>query len=384
MTVFDLCQRWRAGETMLKHNDDLFLLGRKRADVLKLLGDDLVPINREYFTGLHARGDLPLIMNYYDADAHSEIKRKHLALTRQQMGDGFSQRLVGHAKRIFEAMAQCDEVDLVAFITESVIDFHLREFLDIDAPLETVKALAYFEDYFTMGLYLPPSELPKYYEVEAFAPHRQAFTETAKLWSSQRSLSAAMDGGLDLEPHDFFYNFSAAGSTNVAKAFVYGLKLLQEQEQDRAGLSAEALLNELLRFLPLVDNHVVPCFVTRCPTDAGRARLSDAGYGDVRGLIYVFHALHHADPERFELPNLFNPQRWSPHDGPSNLLTFGVGAHACCGSRLAETWLRTLFEVWLDGFHLATPLQLLSEPFVSQVLSSQRLTSRVKIATHKH
>lgn len=377
MTAIDLCLRWRDGETSIRHDGDLLLLGREHASILKILGEDLEPINRDYFAGLHAKGDLPLIMNYYRAAQHGPIKREHLSRTRQHMGDDFVRRMYVHAQGTFESLVREDEVDLVMALTQSVIDFHLREFLSLEIHRELLHSLACFEDHFTMGLYLRPEALDLYYGAASFRPHRDAFHSLVKQWRDKPSETGPES---DFLPVDLVYNFSLAGSTNVAKGFVYGLQLLMEQGQDREPPCAEAILLELLRFLPLVDNHVVPCFVVRCPTRKARAWLAEAGYGDTGGHVYVFNALQHADPQRFPNPGHFDPWRWPDTSSASNLMTFGVGAHACCGSRLAETWLRTLFDVWQSRFCLAAPLHIQSDPFVQSIPWAQRMSSPTSLA----
>ncbi len=381
MTVFDLCRRQMRGDTAIREGGDLLLLGRNHADLLRTLGDDLEPINRDYFTGRHAQGELPLIMNYYRAVPHGPIKREHLAHTRQRMGDDFLRRMSAHVQGYFESLASGDQVDLVLTLTESVIEFHLREFLGLQASRDVIRSLAYFEDHFTMGLYLGPEELDAYYDAASFVPHREAFHSLVHQWLD---LSTSLGSDTGFTPTDFVYNFSAAGSTNVAKAFVYGLQLMMEHGQEEgqacAPVGAEAMLCELLRFLPLVDNQVVPCFVARRPSERGRAWLAQAGFGDIDGNVYVFHALHNADPQRFSNPERFDPRRWrDPSLASSHLMTFGVGSHACCGRKLAEAWLRTLFHVWQSRFRLAAPLELQGDPFVETVPRAQRLTSRAAL-----
>jgi hypothetical protein len=293
------------------------------------------------------------------------------------MEGDFVRRMFSHVRGTFESLVREGDVDLVMALTQSVIDFHLREFLGLEADPETIRSLACFEDQFTMGLYLAPEALDAYYGAASFALSRDAFHALVKQWRYPPTVSGL---SADFLPCDFVYNFSAAGSTNVAKGFVYGLQLLTEQGQGREPPDAEAMLQELLRFLPLVDNHVVSCFMARRPTDRARNWLAKSGYGDIDGHVYVFHALHHADPQRFVNPGQFDPWRWRETPPTVNLRTFGIGAHACCASRLAETWLRTLFEVWQSHFRLAAPLHLQSDPFVQAVPSAQRLTSRTALA----
>lgn len=376
INVFDLCGRLMDGETFIRHEGDLLLLGREQGHILKLLGEDLESVNQNYFAGLHAKGELPLIMNYYRAAPHGLIKREHLAHTRQHMGGNFVRRMYAHVEGTFESLAGEDGVDLISELTQSVIDFNLREFLGLEVPAESLHALACFEDQFTMGLYLRPEVLDAYYSALSFTPHRDVFHALVKQWQCRPPVTRL---GADFLPCDFFYNFSAAGSTNVAKGFVYGLKLLMEQGQDRDPPGAEEMLRELLRFLPLIDNHVVPCFLVRHPTNSARAWLAEAGYGDINGHVYFFHALHHADPQRFLNPAQFNPWRWQESLSTSNLMTFGIGAHACCGSKLAGTWLHTLFDVWLSHFSLVTTLHLQTEPFVQTIPSAQRLIARTAL-----
>jgi hypothetical protein len=379
VTAFELCKQWRSGVTVLRQGEDLFLLGLEQLKILNKLGDNLLSVNQRFFVDLHDREELPMIMNYYCAESHIKIKRSHQAIIRQKMSDGFSERMAVHVKQTLNVLINEREVDLVTAITKSIIDFHLREFLSINASPKTLETLAFFEDYFTMGLYLGPNELQTYYEAEVFGSLKQSFHEFVYRWKHRSDYREVDHNFL---PYDFFYNFSVAGSTNIAKAFIYGLKLLQEQGLDIYDLNGKAVLMELYRFLPLVDNQVVPCFVTRSPTSLGRVLLAEEGYGEIKRDVYIFHAIHHADSTLFELPNIFNPKRWTGHVGSARLMTFGVGAHACCGSRLAETWLLTLFDVWLEGFRLASPLKLLNKPFISKVQSSQQLTSCAQITVH--
>jgi hypothetical protein len=158
------------------------------------------------------------------------------------------------------------------------------------------------------------------------------------------------------------------------------LKLVEETKVFADEFSVSLLIKELYRFLPLVDNQIVAPFICRHPTLNAKEFLESIGIKDIKGKIYIFHALNHADHTLYENPSIFSPSRWKDVRLSNSLATFGTGIHVCCGSRIVDSWLNSLLRNWYSRFYIKTEFNLLTEPFVYSVPHSQRLYTDMQFA----
>ena len=74
------------------------------------------------------------------------------------------------------------------------------------------------------------------------------------------------------------------------------------------------------------------------------------------------------DPQVFDRPEQFDLQR----DNLNKVLRYGVGAHFCVGSAIAQTIARTTLQAWLQRF---PQMQLAAEPVYEKHLTSRRMQS---------
>lgn len=131
-------------------------------------------------------------------------------------------------------------------------------------------------------------------------------------------------------------NASTAGHETVAFAAANAVRTLLEQPGAWARLHADPAL---------VPGAVEECLRFRSPVAAWRRvaeRDTEVGGCPVssgRELLLVVAAANR-DPEVFEAPDRFDPER----ENASRHLSFGVGPHRCLGAHLARLQLRVLLE----------------------------------------
>ncbi|KAG7498979.1 cytochrome P450 120 isoform X1 [Solea senegalensis] len=125
----------------------------------------------------------------------------------------------------------------------------------------------------------------------------------------------------------------------------------QEETRRRAGEDPDYLHRVLLEV-----QRLWPPFI-------GGRRIADqdstlAGFHVPKGngVIYISHGVHR-DPEVFEEPDNFQPERWRGRNaGQEHLLcSFGSGPRSCIGSKLADIFLKDLEYKWLPVSRPADP-----------------------------
>lgn len=76
-------------------------------------------------------------------------------------------------------------------------------------------------------------------------------------------------------------------------------------------------------------------------------------------VVPLIHAVH-MDPNLWDKPEEFNPERFLNHDGtavvkPASFIPFGVGRRTCLGIVLAKAELFLFLSSLLHAFHLRLP-----------------------------
>ncbi len=144
-------------------------------------------------------------------------------------------------------------------------------------------------------------------------------------------------------------DFVVAGHETTMNATGNLLLYLAERPEEQARLRRDperipSLIEESLRY----DNptHLFARTVTRDTTLSG----IEMKKGDKVALLY---ASGNRDPDQFEHPDQFEPQR-----NPKHHLAFGRGSHLCPGATLARIELRILLEELLNAH---PPFQLAGE-----------------------
>jgi cytochrome P450 len=92
-----------------------------------------------------------------------------------------------------------------------------------------------------------------------------------------------------------------------------------------------------------------------------RVAVQDFAYGDhviPAGTLTAYSPyMSHRDPESFDHPNVFEPDRWNPAHGAKRaraglLVGFGGGPRICLGKAFAKMQLRAMMHAVLSRFHI--------------------------------
>ncbi|MEM1177343.1 MAG: cytochrome P450 [Acidobacteriota bacterium] len=157
-----------------------------------------------------------------------------------------------------------------------------------------------------------------------------------------------------------------AGHDTAAKALTWTFFLLAQHPEVAAELHEE-LDRELggdppsfdqIFALPVLDRVIKEALRVLTPTIAfGRVAATSTsilGYEIPEGseVIYSPHILH-KDPDVFEDPKRFDPNRWLTHKpGPYEYMPFGVGHRTCLGVSYGMTQLRLVVAMILQAYRL--------------------------------
>jgi cytochrome P450 len=112
--------------------------------------------------------------------------------------------------------------------------------------------------------------------------------------------------------------------------------------------SAEAVVEELLRYVNVTDLATARVAVNDLVIGGSKIPAGDG--------VYPSTAAANRDPEVFEAPEEFRPQRPNNHKH----LAFGFGRHLCLGADLARLELRLVYTALarrLPELRLAVPLE---------------------------
>jgi hypothetical protein len=356
-----------AGYLKLETNKHI-LFGKKGKALFNKYEDCFIPHNYFLFKEIASSLNLPTIMNFYDKEIHLKEKRKFEHLLNSNSLLDFFQSIEKDTRKIWlEIKNTSEEICLFEEITKYIINVQTKYFFNYKASLKEINQLAYFEDYFTLGLYIyPESKLNNYLSYSDFVESKNVFNTIYNNIRSENSLNGSINYKFNLDNeflsedniYNQFYNFITAGSANISKSLIYLICLIQENNYDEVVKKkfnsnneiysfAGKLLNEFYRLIPFIENQVVgPYIYRKCNEDFS---ISDTNYIKKEDEVFYYNTLSNIDENIYENPLVFNPFRENlQHKGKSST-TYGAGVHRCSGAFLADLWLHHLLVEYLKS-----------------------------------
>jgi len=357
------------GNGYLKLETNKHVLFGKKGKALFNKNEDLfIPHNYYVFKEIAKGLNLPTIMNFYDREIHLKEKKKFELLLNSNSLLGLFQSIEEDTNKIWlEINNTSEEICLFDEITKYIIEVQAKYFFNYKASLKEINQLVYFEDYFTLGLYLyPESKLNNYLSYSDFVESKNVFNTIYNNIRSENSLNGSINYKFNLDKeflsedniYNQFYNFITAGSANISKSLIYLICLIQENNYDEVVKKkfnsnneiysfAGKLLNEFYRLIPFIENQVVgPYIYRRCNEDF---TISDTNHIKKGDQLFYYNTLSNIDESIHENPLVFNPFRENnQHKGKSST-TYGAGVHRCSGAFLADLWLHHLLVEYLKS-----------------------------------
>ena len=296
-------------------------------------------------------------MNFYENSKHKPIKKKHLSFINQKKNLDFLLFLENSIDEYLEKILD-KKINLIEEVSKLVIKTHTRLFQSINLNDKDLSELYFYKDYYTMGMYLPKNQLIKYYDNLKFLKSEKKFIN---IYKKNKKIKNSNNYKTDLYEISNFYNYSIAGSTNIAKALAYILSLVLENYKNiekliikNKDMSVEKLSSylvyEFYRFIPLVNNQLISPFLYREIN-------KDIFYKNKIFLkrnenVWFFNSINFFDPNIYKSPYSFNPFRWKNKKLKLPYNIFGAGSHYCCGSYFAEKWLQSLLKKLLLNYKI--------------------------------
>lgn len=344
------------------------LFGKKGKALFNKNEDALIPYNYHVFKEIAHGLKLPTIMNFYDKEIHLIQKRKFESLLYSNSLTEMFETIKDDTNNLcLHIYNSSEEICLFDEITKYIINVQAKYFFNYAPPSKVLCQLAFFEDYFTLGLHLNPlTKLKKYFEFDEFVESKNVFIETydniRSKFSSNCSLTYRFNFEEEFLSEDYiynqFYNFITAGSANISKSFIYLLSLIKENNytsyitqkfnSDNEIYSlAGKLLNEFYRLIPFIENQVVGPYVYRiCDRNFLINEINEIKKGDE---IYFYNTLENVDTNLYDNPFVFNPFRQDLLIKGKSSTTFGAGVHRCSGALLTDLWLHHLLVGYLKS-----------------------------------
>ena len=344
------------------------LFGKKGKALFNKNEDFFIPHNYNVFKEIAQGLSLPTIMNFYDREIHLVEKRKSELLLTSNSLTGLFESIEEDTNKIWlDIYNSSQEICLFDEITKYIIKVQAKYFFNYKASLKEINQLVYFEDYFTLGLYIyPKTKLKNYFSYGDFVESKNIFNEIYNNIKSKNSLNGSIKSRFNFE-YEFlsedniynqFYNFITAGSANISKSLIYLLCFIQENNYDKVVIKkfnsnnelysfAGKLLNEFYRLIPFIENQVVgPYIYRRCHEDFLISEINHIKKGDE---VFYYNTLSNIDSSIFENPLVFNPFRENLELKGKSSTTYGAGVHRCSGAFLADLWLHHLVVGYLKS-----------------------------------
>lgn len=312
----------------------------------------LNPINKNLFLSLGKKKQIPIIMNFYEDKKHEPLKKKHLSFINQKKNLDFLLYLENSIDEYLEKILD-KKINLIEEISKLIIKTHTSLFKSINLNDKDLSELYFYKDYYTMGMYLPKNELIKYYNNFKFLKSEKKFINIYKKYIKIKNSN---NDKTDIYEISNFYNYSIAGSTNIAKALSYILSLVLENYKNidkfkikNKYISIETLSSflvyEFYRFIPLLNNQLTSPFIYRKINK--NIFYKNKIFLKKNENLWFFNLINFFDPKIYKSPYTFNPFRWKNKKLKLPYNIFGVGSHSCCGAYFAEKWLQSLLKKFL-------------------------------------
>lgn len=326
----------------------------------------LTPFNASKFNLFARKHNFPIIMNFVEDDFHLKFKKDFDRIISNNI-KSFSTYLSVEIQKYWKAKEyKSNAIDIFDDLLEFIIEKQLLFYFDYKATKEDLTKFSFYEDYFAFGLYINDlAFLEKYYSFEKMQNVKDHFDSFfyKMLHSNYNSIFYQFLNNLKDNNYskDFilsqFYNISIAGTTNIAKAFVYILNFCEDQnldcfsknhklsENEIYHLSGK-LIVELYRLLPYIDNQIVSPYIFR--EVANNFNINEHVTVKKGDKIYYYHLLQNIS-DNIDSPLEFNPFRTQNDYKGKSSSVFGAGLHRCCGASLTDTWLHYLLVEYLKS-----------------------------------
>jgi hypothetical protein len=354
------------GYIKLEKNKHIFF-GKKGKTLFNKNENFFIPHNYTDFKKIAKSLNLPTIMNYYDKEIHLKEKRKfELLLNSNNLVELFNSIEEETKNFWLDNYNSSEEFCLFDKITKYIIKTQAKYFFNYTTSPNELTQLVYFEDYFTLGLYInPKTKLGNYFCYGDFVISKNIFKEIFINIRAENSMNGSINTKFDLvyeflsedNIYNQFYNFLTAGSANISKSLIYLLCFIKENNCNDIikdfNSSIEIysytgkLINEFYRLIPFIENQVVgPYVYRRCIKDFPITEMIRIKKGDE---VFYYNTISNIDPRIYENPLVFNPFRENlEHKGKSST-TYGAGVHRCSGAFLADLWLHHLLVGYLKS-----------------------------------
>ena len=382
----------KKGEWFFRSKNKTFIYGSKGNSFFLNNEKKLNPINKDLFLKIAKKKRIPIIMNFYEDKKHKTLKKKHFLSIKKRRNKDFLFFLEKNIDQYFSNIPK-RKINLIEEISKLIIKTHTILFQSIYLNNKELADLYFYKDYYTMGMYLPKNNLIKYYKYDKFLKVEKKFFNFYKKKLMQNKLKIKLKNQrIDLYEISNFYNYTIAGSTNIAKALSYILCLIVENyhsidhfKKKNKSISTETLstyiINEFYRFIPIVNNQMTSPFLYRQAKE-------DIFYNNKilikkNEYLWFFNTLEYFDPKIFKLPHIFDPLRWKNKKLILPYKTFGVGTHACCGTFFADKWLHLLLVNFLRKVEIQKSPILLHKQYNPNVKKIFKSYLNVKISKKK-
>ncbi len=341
----------------LRSGNKVYIYGSKGSKFFLKNENNFNPINKDFFISLGKKKQIPIIMNFYEDKKHNKLKKKHLFFINEKKNLDFLLHLEKSIDEYLEKILD-KKINLIEEISKLIIKTHTSLFHSIDLNDKDLSELFFYKDYYTMGMYLPKNELIKYYDNLKFLKSEKKFIN---IYKKNKNIKNSNKNKIDIYEISNFYNYSIAGSTNIAKALSYILCLIFENYKNieklkikNKDISIEKLtlylVYEFYRFIPLVNNQLISPFLYRKINKNIFYR--NKIFLKKNENLWFFNLIKFFDPKIYSSPYKFNPFRWKNKKLKLPYNIFGAGSHSCCGTYFAEKWLQSLLRKFLLNYKI--------------------------------
>lgn len=325
------------------------------------------PLNTTLFKSFANKNRYPIIMNFIEGEYHLRFKKDLDNYILNNYIKSFNDYLSIEIPNFWDKLKKTSSrIDLFDEIIEYVIKQQFLFFFNYTLNKEELHHLSLYEDYFTFGLYLDKlADLEKYYSFNEFQKAKNKYDLLFHhfIKDNQPSIFSEFHDSMIAKNYEYnyvfsqFYNISIAGSTNIAKSFIYLLCFCEDAKLNDTIFNSDLsdletyilsgkLLAELYRLLPYVYNQVVPPFIIREASED--FNLNDEIKVKKGDKIYYYHLLQNIS-HIIDSPLEFNPFRPDNNYKGKSSPVFGAGLHRCCGASLTDTWLHHLLVGYLKS-----------------------------------
>jgi len=360
--------------------NSLFLLNDKGINFFKRNEQFLQPYKIREFHILNETGRFPTIMNYYDTRFHKDIKREYFQVLSKKKLSSFMPKISLIIEKWFSLKSDL-EINLFLEINKLIIDAQMQVFFNLKLNECQLDLLSFYEDHYTLGIYIDNERKKiEHFKNERFIKAEILFKEIFTSNNFEKTIYNDFKNEIKknstyntIDDFSHFYNFSVAGSTNIAKTFYLLISTLSDEiikkgknlyNENNVGLFHTLISNiilEVYRVFPISPYLIREVILDFALTDRIRIKKGT--------ILIVMHTLNHFNADLFKEPLEINALRWeieSERINKNKIQNFGLGAHKCLGNNLSDLWIFLLLEYFLKNYKF----NVISEPDCVEFSSS--------------